>query len=179
MVAKPQKARMLRQEIEWCGKNIDWSMDGEDKFCPLPKDSEAISSGCNKSEDEESLSSATEKSLSSGIGPTVKQQQCQHGHKKVRSGSTTGTGTSGQGAATLKWDYSGIRLSSQENDPETFPFPNDVGGENSMDDPAGHTGSIDKPMLQQIYGTIKELQTETRTEILRIWMAIKQLQVMV
>ncbi|KAJ1144092.1 hypothetical protein NDU88_010394 [Pleurodeles waltl] len=162
-------------KTEWNEKNTDWSKEGGDTFYSLTKDSEAISSGCNQSEDEESLSSEIETSLSSAVGPTVKHQQRQRRCTKEISGSVA----SGRGAATLKWDYSGIRLLSQEKGPETLLFANGVRGENRDDDSTGNIGSTDKTMLQLIYGMINERQIETRTESRRARMATKQLQVTV
>ncbi|KAJ1203107.1 hypothetical protein NDU88_006901 [Pleurodeles waltl] len=63
-------------KTEWNRKNLDWSKEGGQKMYSLTEDSEPISSICNQSEDEESLSSENKTSLSPAIGPTVKQQQC-------------------------------------------------------------------------------------------------------
>ncbi|KAJ1202901.1 hypothetical protein NDU88_006696 [Pleurodeles waltl] len=49
-------------------------------------------------------------------------------------------------------------------------------GENSTEDPIGNAGSTDKTVLQLIYGTIKELHTESQMESRRTRMATKQLQ---
>ncbi|KAJ1160282.1 hypothetical protein NDU88_000784 [Pleurodeles waltl] len=138
--------------------------------------SEANSSGCTQSKEEENVSSDLGTSLSSAIGPTVKQQQRQRRHIKERSGSLSSASAVGPSAATLKWDYSGISLCSQEKGPETLTALKDIGEGRRGDD---STGSTEKTMLQMIHGTIKELQTETRTESRRARLATKQLQVTV
>ncbi|KAJ1193780.1 hypothetical protein NDU88_003076 [Pleurodeles waltl] len=101
------------RKIERGLKNIDWSKDGGDKFYSLTEDSEAVSSGDNLSEDEGSISLES-KSLPSAAGPTVKLQQHHCKRIKSRTGSTGEVDSPGWSAATLKWDYSGIRLTSLE-----------------------------------------------------------------
>ncbi|KAJ1213287.1 hypothetical protein NDU88_000925 [Pleurodeles waltl] len=54
--------------------------------------------------------------------------------------------------------------------------PNADAGGNCQSEPINNTASTDAKMLQLIYGTIRELQTETRAESWRARMAIKQLQ---
>ncbi|KAJ1105081.1 hypothetical protein NDU88_002489 [Pleurodeles waltl] len=62
-------------KTEGNGKNTDWSKEGGDTFYSLTEDSEANSSGCTQSEEEDNISFDLETSLSSATGPTVKQQQ--------------------------------------------------------------------------------------------------------
>ncbi|KAJ1187582.1 hypothetical protein NDU88_004357 [Pleurodeles waltl] len=94
-------------------------------------------------------------------------------------GSIDGTDISGWNGATLKWDYSGNRLSFLENDAKGVLPSKAYRGENSLTVPISKTASTDAEMLQFINGTVMELQTETRTESQRAWMATKQLQVTV
>ncbi|KAJ1186911.1 hypothetical protein NDU88_003691 [Pleurodeles waltl] len=76
----------------------------------------------------------------------------------------------------LKWDYSGTNLMSTV---EAHPSQNATkGAEESVYGPA-HTivdRHTDSEMLQSIYNSIKELQTETRVESRRARLATKQLQ---
>ncbi|KAJ1215866.1 hypothetical protein NDU88_003473 [Pleurodeles waltl] len=156
-------------------KITEWSRDGGDKFYSLTEDSEAISSVCNQREAEGSISSESERA-SSAVGPTVKSQR-QH-RKCIRSwsGSTGGADLSGRSATALKWHYSEIRLTSLEKDPKADTPPNVDAGENCQSAPINNTVSTDAKMLQMIYDTIRELQTETQAESRRAWMATKQLQ---
>ncbi|KAJ1200312.1 hypothetical protein NDU88_004136 [Pleurodeles waltl] len=157
---------------------MDWSKNGGDTFYSLTEDSEAISSGSNQSEDEESISSGLE-SLSSAAGPTVKLQQRRRRRIKLQCHSIGGTDCPERSVATLKWDYSGIRLSSLEKDSKYIPLPKADTGENSTSEHINNTASTETNMLQLIYGTIRELQTELRTESLRARMTTKELQVTV
>ncbi|KAJ1160009.1 hypothetical protein NDU88_000511 [Pleurodeles waltl] len=71
-------------------------------------------------------------------------------------------------AATLKWDYSGIRLSQSERAPQA---PSDMAltlnlteSENCPKEQANDMASSDTKVLQLIYGTVRELQTDTGRE---------------
>ncbi|KAJ1192900.1 hypothetical protein NDU88_002206 [Pleurodeles waltl] len=142
----------------------------------IDEDSEANSSGCTQSDEEDNISSDLETSLSSATGPTVKLLQRQRKCIKGQPGSVAGVTAAGHSAATLKWDYSGISLCTQEKGPKTLTPLNDNEEEDRGDDSMGNT---EETMLQLIYGTIKELQTETRTESCKARLATKQLQVTV
>ncbi|KAJ1181035.1 hypothetical protein NDU88_006246 [Pleurodeles waltl] len=164
------------------GKNIDWSKDEGDKFYSLTKESEAVSTGCDLSEEDGSVSSEAE-SLSSAVGPTLRPLRRHRQSIKSRTGSTV-VGDSPEGcAATLKWDYSGIRLLQSEKDPkvpkDTVLIPNSIAGENCLGEQINNMASADTKMLHLIYDTVRELQTETRAESRRARMATKQLQVTV
>ncbi|KAJ1164092.1 hypothetical protein NDU88_004538 [Pleurodeles waltl] len=157
------------------GKKIpDWSRDGGDKLYSLIEDSEAISSGCNQRVVEGSTSSESE-SVSSVAGPTVRPQQRHRRCIKSWSGSTGGAELSGQSARALKWDYSGTRLTGLEKDFKFDSLPKADGGEDCQA-PSTNATSTDAKMLQMIYDTIKELQTETRAVSRRAQIATKQLQ---
>ncbi|KAJ1155968.1 hypothetical protein NDU88_008693 [Pleurodeles waltl] len=68
-------------------KVLDWSKDGGDKFYSLTEDSDATSSGCNRSEIEGSISSDSG-SASSTAESTVQQQRRQRKCLKTRTGPT-------------------------------------------------------------------------------------------
>ncbi|KAJ1180471.1 hypothetical protein NDU88_005692 [Pleurodeles waltl] len=94
---------------------------------------------------------------------------------KSRTGSV---GVADSPTATLNSDYSGIRLSQSER---ALKAPSDVAltlnltaSENCPDEQANNMASTDTKMLQLIYGTIRELQTETRAESRRAREATKQ-----
>ncbi|KAJ1110463.1 hypothetical protein NDU88_007814 [Pleurodeles waltl] len=166
-------------EAEACkigrGKKIpDWSGDGGDIFYLLTEESKAISSGCNQSIVEGSTSSESE-SVSSVVGPTVRPQRQHRKCIKSRSGSTVGAELSGQNARALKWDYSGTGLMGLEKDSKFDSLPN-VDVDEDCQAPSTNATSTDAKMLQMIYNTIRELQTETRAESQRARIATKQLQ---
>ncbi|KAJ1148961.1 hypothetical protein NDU88_001785 [Pleurodeles waltl] len=149
------------------GRNIYWSKDGGDKFYSLTEESEADSSGYDLNEEDGSGSSEAE-SLSSAVGPTVWPQHRHRKHIMSRTGSA-GIADSPKGcAATLKWDYSGIRLSQSKKDPKT---PKDtvltlnlIVGENCSGEQINNMASTDTKMLQLIFRTVRELQTKTQAE---------------
>ncbi|KAJ1151576.1 hypothetical protein NDU88_004356 [Pleurodeles waltl] len=164
------------------GKNIDCSKDGGDKFYSLTEESKAVSSGCDLSEEDGSVSSAAE-SLSSAVGPTVRAQRRHCKRIKSRTGSAVVRDSPEGCAATLMWDYSGIRLSQSRKDPkvpkDTALIPNSIASENCPGKQINNMASADTKMLHLIYGTVRELPTESRAESRRARMATKQLQVTV
>ncbi|KAJ1200212.1 hypothetical protein NDU88_004038 [Pleurodeles waltl] len=170
------------RKVENEGKNTDWSKDGGDKFYSLMEESEAVSSGCDRSEEDGNASSTAE-SLSSAVGPTVRPQQW----PRKRINSRIGAGIIGDSpeeyAEMLKWDYSGIRLSQPRKDSkvpkDTSLIPNSTEGEKFTDGQTNNMASADTKLLHLIYGTVRELQMETRAESRRARMATKQLQVAV
>ncbi|KAJ1197647.1 hypothetical protein NDU88_001503 [Pleurodeles waltl] len=179
-VVKDWTFETRKVEKDW--KHIDWSNDGGDKFYSLTEDSEAVSSGYDLSEEDGSVSSEAE-SFSSSVGPTVRQQLQHCMRIKSRTGSV-GVVDSPEGcAATLKWDYSGIRLSRPEKDPkgpkDTVLTVNLTEGENCPSEQINNMANTDTKMLHLIYRTVREMQTETRAESRRARMATKQLQVTV
>ncbi|KAJ1170776.1 hypothetical protein NDU88_002648 [Pleurodeles waltl] len=86
-------------------------------------------------------------------------------------------------AAMLKWDYSGIRLSHSEKAPQV---PSDMAltfnltaNENCPGEQVNNMASSHTKILKLIYGTVRELQTETWAENRKARVAKKQLQVTV
>ncbi|KAJ1194269.1 hypothetical protein NDU88_003558 [Pleurodeles waltl] len=158
-------------QAEGVGRDVDWSKEGRDTFYSLTEDSEGNCSYGVQSDAEDNVSSELETSLSSAIGPTVKQLQRQHKHTKKLSGTAAAEKIGVEhSAAPLKWDYSGISLCTPEKALEICPaHNNDRGG-------SGDTVSkehSEETMLQLIYGTIKKLQTETRARSHRARLATK------
>ncbi|KAJ1197991.1 hypothetical protein NDU88_001835 [Pleurodeles waltl] len=146
------------------GKSTDWFKDGGDTFYSLMEESEAGSSGCNLSEEDQNASS-TSKSLSSAVGPTVRPQRRQR--KLINS--RIGSGDSpGECAETLNWDYSGIKLSQPRKD---CKVPKDmslilysVEDENITDGQTNNMASADTKLLHLIYGTVRAANGDTGGE---------------
>ncbi|KAJ1179378.1 hypothetical protein NDU88_004612 [Pleurodeles waltl] len=156
------------EKVEYDGRNGDWLKDGGDKFYSLMEESEAASSGYDLNEEGSSSSSESgslAESLSPVAGPTLRPQHRHHKHIKSRTGSV---GITDSPAAMLKWDYSGIRLSQSERALQVLSDMaltlNLTASENCPDEQANNMASSDTKMLQLIYGTVRELQTETQTE---------------
>ncbi|KAJ1176993.1 hypothetical protein NDU88_002260 [Pleurodeles waltl] len=154
---------------------MDWGKDSSDKCYSLTEESDLSSVDRSFSESEErETSEAGNKSPSNEL--TVRQHR-QWKPVKIRPGSQEGfenaTFMSGR---TLKWDYSGIGLA----DTPTIGNQGPVNGKIETDTgaPAGNayaTGT-EAGILQSIYSSIKELQTETRIESRRARIATKRLQ---
>ncbi|KAJ1152225.1 hypothetical protein NDU88_005002 [Pleurodeles waltl] len=155
-------------------KGSDWSKDGGDKFYSLTEDSESTSRGCNESATVGSTLSESE-SASSAAESTVRQQRRQLRSTKIQPGLTGGAEPAGQSTKALKWDYLGIRLTGSENVPASDSPPNVDGNVVGQTSNTSAT-STDTRLLQIIYDTIKEVQTETRTESRRARLATKHLQ---
>ncbi|KAJ1177222.1 hypothetical protein NDU88_002483 [Pleurodeles waltl] len=163
---------------------LDWAKDSGDKFYSLTEESD-FSSGGEHSLRESGSSISTERgNLSSSNKPTVWQRRRQRKCTKTRPGSQEGTEFSdSSGSKILKWDYSGIRLMDTTGTTDIFA----VGGQQLVDNNMeGSNGdmisdacmvSTDSGMLQSIYNSINELQTETLIESRRARVATKQLQV--
>ncbi|KAJ1090669.1 hypothetical protein NDU88_003798 [Pleurodeles waltl] len=169
-------------KVENDGRNTDWSKKGGNKCYSLMEDSEAASSGYDLNEEDGSGSSEAE-SLSPTVGPVVRPQRRHRKCITSRTGSA-GIADSPEGCAvTLKWDYSGIRLSQSERDSkaprDTVLTPNLTAGGNCPDERTDNMAGKDTNMLQLIYGMVRELQMETRAESRRAQVAAKQLQVTV
>ncbi|KAJ1143407.1 hypothetical protein NDU88_009716 [Pleurodeles waltl] len=159
-------------------KAPDWSKDGSDKFYSLTEDSDATCSGCNQSEIGGNISSESG-SVSSTVESTVRQQQRQHKCLKTRVGLSGGTELSAQSSETLKWDYSGSNLTGTAKVPTPdVQFKADRGADGWVGYPDLSIGttSTGSEMLQSIYDSMKELQTETRVESRRARTATKRLQ---
>ncbi|KAJ1202688.1 hypothetical protein NDU88_006485 [Pleurodeles waltl] len=157
---------------------LDWSKDGGDKFYSLTEDSDTTSSGHNLSETGGSISSESG-SISSTAESTVRQQWRQWKGLKTRASIRDGAELSAQSSNTLKWDYSGtnltgtVKLHTSEAHAKA-----DKGADVRACCPDLSIGTIntDSEMLESIYDSIKELQTETRVESCRARMATKRLQ---
>ncbi|KAJ1115658.1 hypothetical protein NDU88_003880 [Pleurodeles waltl] len=152
-----------------------WGKDSIDTFYSLTEEFDLSSVDHSFSESEESeTSEAGNKSPSNKL--TVRQDR-QRKPVKIRPGSQEGfENVTSMGDRTLKWDYSGIGLA----DTPTISNQGPVNGkmETDMGAPAGNayaTGN-EAGILQSIYSSIKELQTETRIESRRARIATKRLQ---
>ncbi|KAJ1107652.1 hypothetical protein NDU88_005042 [Pleurodeles waltl] len=175
--------RLLETEkAEYDGRNGEWLREGGDKFYLLTE-SETASSRYDLNDEEGSGSSEAEslaERMSPVVGPTV-QPQCRH-HKRIKSRTGSG-GIMNSPAATLKWDYSGIRLSHSEKVPQapsdTVLTSNLIENENCPGELVDNLASSDTKMLQLICGTVRVLQNETRAENQKARVATKQLQVTV
>ncbi|KAJ1090544.1 hypothetical protein NDU88_003674 [Pleurodeles waltl] len=141
-----------------------WAKDGGDKFYSLTEESDFTSSEHNQSDTGSSIFSET-RSVSSTNESTVRQQQRDRKCVKERLGPREGIELSALSSSkTLQWDYAGIKLMEA---PATDGQPIvDRSIERNTCDPANSTctTSSESGMLQSIYDSIKELQTETRVE---------------
>ncbi|KAJ1204047.1 hypothetical protein NDU88_007828 [Pleurodeles waltl] len=166
------------------GKNshlTDWGKDSSDKFYSLTEQSDLSSADRSFSESDESeTSEAGNKSPSCEF--TVRHFR-QRKPVKPRSGSQEGfENAASMSGRTLRWDYSGIGLADTPTVGNQGPA-NDK-NESDMGASAGDTGNsgnthamgTEAGILQSIYSSIKELQTETRIESRRARIATKRLQ---
>ncbi|KAJ1083050.1 hypothetical protein NDU88_003210 [Pleurodeles waltl] len=154
----------------------DWAKDSSDKFYSLTEESDVSSRELSFSETGSSETSETGNKSSSNE-PTVRQLQRHRKCTKVRPDSQEGLEFStSTGSRTLKWDYSGIRLTDTPTTSGQELVNNNMEG--STGDPASSMclAVADSGMLQSIYNSIKELQTETRIESRRARVATKRLQ---
>ncbi|KAJ1090262.1 hypothetical protein NDU88_003397 [Pleurodeles waltl] len=128
------------------------------------------------SESEDSETSATG-NISSSNEPTVRQPRRHRKSAKTRPCSQEGSENStSMGGRTLKWDYSGIGLA----DTPTISNQGSTNGKMEINTGAhpdnSSTMGTEAGMLQSIYSSIKELQTETRIESRRARITTKRLQ---
>ncbi|KAJ1203312.1 hypothetical protein NDU88_007100 [Pleurodeles waltl] len=147
----------------------------------LKEESDLSSADRSFSESDESeTSEAGNKSPSCEF--TVRQFR-QRKPVKPRSGSQEGfENAASMSGRTLRWDYSGIGLADTPTVGNQGPA-NDK-NESDMGASAGDTGNsgnthamgTEAGILQSIYSSIKELQTETRIESRRARIATKRLQ---
>ncbi|KAJ1190703.1 hypothetical protein NDU88_000025 [Pleurodeles waltl] len=164
------------------GKNpqlTDWGRESSDKFYSLTEESDLGSADCSFSETDESETSETGNKSPSGEHTVRKARQRKS--VKSRSGLQEGSETTApMSGRTLRWDYSGISLA------DTFTGGNKTPTKDKTD-PEAAAGSIgnsgdahamgtETGILQSIYSSIKELQTETRIESRRARVATKRLQ---
>ncbi|KAJ1131729.1 hypothetical protein NDU88_010062 [Pleurodeles waltl] len=122
----------------------------------------------------EGSSSTQSESVSLAAGPTVRPQRRHRRCIKSWPGSTSKAELSVQSTRALKWDYLGTRLMGLEKDSKPDSLPNADVGEDCQA-PSTNATSTDAKMLQMIYDTIRELQTETWAENRRARIATKQL----
>ncbi|KAJ1113970.1 hypothetical protein NDU88_002210 [Pleurodeles waltl] len=155
---------------------VDWGKDNSDKFYSLTEESD-LSSGDHSFGGSDDSETSEVENKSSSNEPTVRQLRRQR--KSVKSqpcfqeGLENSTSTGGR---TLKWDYSGIGLA----DSSSISNQGLVNGNKETDTGPpiynSSTMGTDAGMLQSIYSSIKELQTETRLESRRARIATKRLQ---
>ncbi|KAJ1176830.1 hypothetical protein NDU88_002097 [Pleurodeles waltl] len=170
----PPKLMGGDKETERGLKPPDWAKESGDKFYSLTEESDLTSGEHSVSKSSISMSSETG-NISSSNKPTVRQRQRKC--TKTRSGPHEGTEFStSSGSKTLKWDYSGIRLTD---------IPTANGQQKANNNMEGSTGGpissvctvgADSRMLQSIHNSIKELQTETRIKNRLARVATKRLQ---
>ncbi|KAJ1194386.1 hypothetical protein NDU88_003675 [Pleurodeles waltl] len=156
-------------------KGPDWPKDGGDKCYSLTEDSDSTNSDQSSSETGASISSESV-SFSSPAESTVRQRQQE---SKAWAPIRDGVELSVQSRNTLKWDYSGTNLMSTA---EAHILEAQAKAEKRADAPVCSlvlsigTRNTDSEMLQSIYDSIKEVQTETRAESRRARMATTRLQ---
>ncbi|KAJ1175804.1 hypothetical protein NDU88_001089 [Pleurodeles waltl] len=164
-------------------KILDWAKDTGDKFYSLTEESDFSSADEHSPSDSGSSISSEGGHASSNNEPTVRQRRRQRKCTKTRSGSQEGTEFSASsGSKTLKWDYSSINLTdvTRTTDMSTMGgqqlLNNDRGENNGGTKSDICAASTDSGMLQSIFNSIKEFQTETRIESSRARVATKRLQ---
>ncbi|KAJ1149987.1 hypothetical protein NDU88_002785 [Pleurodeles waltl] len=147
----------------------------------LQKESDLGSADCSFSETDESETSETGNKSPSGEHTVRKARQRKF--VKSRSGLQEGSeNMAPMSGRTLRWDYSGIGLADTPTSGNQSPAKDKNGS-----DPGAAAGSIgnsgnahamgtEAGILQSIYSSIKELQTETRIESRRARVATKRLQ---
>ncbi|KAJ1101159.1 hypothetical protein NDU88_006231 [Pleurodeles waltl] len=157
-------------------KFVDWGKDSSDKFCSLKEESD-LSSGDHSFGESDGSDTSEAGNKSSSNEPTVQHLRRQRKSVKSRPCSQEDFESStSTGGWTLKWDYSGIGLA----DTPTTSNQGSVNGnmEAGTGAPASNPSAMgtEAGMLQSIYISIKELQTETRIESWRARIATKRLQ---
>ncbi|KAJ1190646.1 hypothetical protein NDU88_007384 [Pleurodeles waltl] len=159
----------------------DWGKDSSDKFYSLTEESHLSSADRSLSESDESESyEASNKSLNCEF--TVRQIQQRKSTKPHSDSQECHENTASMSSRTLRWDYSGISLADNPTAGNQGPV-NDR-NESDMGASAGDIGNLvsthvngpEAGILQSIYNSIKELQTETRIESRRARIATKKLQ---
>ncbi|KAJ1192636.1 hypothetical protein NDU88_001942 [Pleurodeles waltl] len=147
----------------------------------LKEESDLGSADCSFSETDESETSETGNKSPSGEHTVRKARQRKF--VKSRSGLQEGSESMApMSGRTLRWDYLGIGLADTPTGGNQSPAKDKNGS-----DPGAAAGSIgnsgnahamgtEAGILQSIYSSIKELQTETRIESRRARVATKRLQ---
>ncbi|KAJ1118888.1 hypothetical protein NDU88_007075 [Pleurodeles waltl] len=172
----PSNPKGWNKAIEKDLKSSDWAKDSSDKFYYLTEESD-LSSGEHSFSESGSSETSETGNKSSSNEPTVWQMQRQRKCTKIQPGPQEGleipTSTGGR---TLKWDSSGIRLTDTPTTSGQELVNNNMEG--NTGGPASNICSdgADSGMLQSIYNSIKELQTETRIESRCARVTTKRLQ---
>ncbi|KAJ1134438.1 hypothetical protein NDU88_000890 [Pleurodeles waltl] len=156
-------------------KGPEWPKDGGDIFYSLTEDSDSTNSDQESSGSRDSISSESISFLSLAES-TVRQRW-----RKSKGLAPSGDGVepSAQTQNALKSDYSGTNLMSIVEAHTSEAQDNAAKRVDELVcDSASNIGDrhTDSEMLQSIYDSIKELQTETRAESRRARMATKHLQ---
>ncbi|KAJ1165606.1 hypothetical protein NDU88_006027 [Pleurodeles waltl] len=154
----------------------DWGKDCNDKFYSLIEESDLSSADRSFSESERSeTSEAGNKSPSNEL--TVRQYR-QRKPVRIRPGSQEGfENTVSTSRRTLKWDYSSIGLADIPTSGSQGPVNEKIDTGASAGKPGNaYTMGTEAGILQSIYTSIKEMQTETRIESRRARIATKRLQ---
>ncbi|KAJ1208936.1 hypothetical protein NDU88_004315 [Pleurodeles waltl] len=159
----------------------DWGKDNSDKFYSLTEESDLSSADHSHSDSDESESyEAGNKSLNCEFTVRqIRQRRSAKPHSDSQECHENATSMSGR---TLRWDYSGISLAdtstagnqgsvNDRNESDMGASAGDIG--NSANN---HMNGTEAGILQSIYNSIKELQTETRIESRRARIATKKLQ---
>ncbi|KAJ1119246.1 hypothetical protein NDU88_007432 [Pleurodeles waltl] len=147
-------------------KSSDWAKDSRNKLNSLTEESD-LSSGEHSFSESGSSETSETGNKSPSNEPTVRQLCWQRKCTKIRPGPQEGleipTSTGGR---TLKWDYFGIRLTDTPTTSGQELVNNNMEG--NTGGPANNicSAGADSGMLQSIYNSIKELQTETRIEVI-------------
>ncbi|KAJ1186338.1 hypothetical protein NDU88_003120 [Pleurodeles waltl] len=159
----------------------DWGKDNSDKFYSLTEESDLSSADHSHSDSDESESyEAGNKSLNCEFTVRqIRQRRSAKPHSDSQESHENATSMSGR---TLRWDYSGISLAdtstsgnqgsvNDRNERNMGASAGDIG-----DSANNHEKGTEAGILQSIYNSIKELQTETRIESCRARIATKKLQ---
>ncbi|KAJ1188887.1 hypothetical protein NDU88_005643 [Pleurodeles waltl] len=155
---------------------VDWGKDNSDKFYSLTEESD-LSSGDHSLGGSDDSETSEAENKSSSNEPTVRQLRRHRKSVKARPCSQgSPENPTSTGSRTLKWDYSGIGLA----DSSSIINQGLANGNKETDTgPPTYNSSVmgaEAGMLQSIYSSIKELQTETRIESRRARIATKRLQ---
>ncbi|KAJ1115180.1 hypothetical protein NDU88_003406 [Pleurodeles waltl] len=162
-------------------KILDWVKDTGDKFYSLTEDSDSSSADEHSPSDSGSSISSKGGNASSNNELTVRQRRRQRKCTKTRSGSQEGTEFSAS-SGSLKWDYSSINLTdvTRTTDMSTMGGQQLVNNDKEENNGGAKSdlcaASTDSGMLQSIFNSIKEFQTETLIESRRARVATKRLQ---
>ncbi|KAJ1161898.1 hypothetical protein NDU88_002378 [Pleurodeles waltl] len=164
-------------------KILDWAKDSGDKFYSLTEESDFSSADEHSPSESGSSISSERGNASSSNEPTVRQRRQQRKCTKTRSRSQEATEFStSSGSKTLKWDYSSISLTDIKRTTDISAMGGQQSVNNDMEENNGGmksdtcAASTDSGMLQSIFNSIKEFQTETRIESRRARVATKRLQ---